>query len=324
MFRIVYCRLLVYNGSYNTGDWGYNMDTELKNGYFHNVAIFIDYENVHKTLLDKYTNAIREGFFEKLKIWCRDNNRRIVKIVVYCNFDNKDLYESHHQSFLQSYGVETVHTSNQGKNFADLKLAIDVLNSMYTNSNIDEFIIMSNDKDMTPLLNTVRANKRKASILTTGDLYNPVLCEFADEQITFEDIISSGENYHLIINDIENKFLSDIKKYVDTSISLYEENDMHDYKRHYNVDYFSEQQSSYYNVMRYEILNIMNLLYKKGDILFYNHIYRGNNNLAIVPTINKEYFLVNNIIQEEDLCEDDSLIADMIKESYDSYKKNTK
>ena len=55
---------------------------------------------------------------------------------------------------MQSYGVETIHTSNQGKNYADLKLAIDVLNSMYTNDNIDEFIIMSNDKDMTPLLNT--------------------------------------------------------------------------------------------------------------------------------------------------------------------------
>lgn len=317
---VVFCQLLVYNKNYNTNDWWNNMDAELKNNDFHNVAIFIDYENVHKTLLNSNTNAIREGFFEKLKIWCKDHNRRIVKIVVYCNFDNKDLYESHHQSFLQSYGVETVHTSNQGKNFADLKLAIDVLNSMYTNNNIDEFIIMSNDKDMTPLLNTVRANKRKASILTTGDSYNSVLCEFADEQIKFEDIISSVDNGHLIINDIEQKFLSDIRKYVDGSISLYEENGKQDYKRHYNVDYFSEQQSSYYNVMRYEILNIMNLLYKSGNILFYNHIYRTSNTLAIVPTIHKEYFISNNIIKVEDLCEDDSLIKDMIKESYDSYK----
>ena len=228
---VVFCQLLVYNKNYNTNDWWNNMDAELKNNDFHNVAIFIDYENVHKTLLNSNTNAIREGFFEKLKIWCKDHNRRIVKIVVYCNFDNKDLYESHHQSFLQSYGVETVHTSNQGKNFADLKLAIDVLNSMYTNNNIDEFIIMSNDKDMTPLLNTVRANKRKDSILTTGDSYNSVLCEFADEQIKFEDIISSVDNGHLIINDIEQKFLSDIRKYVDGSISSYEENGKQDYKR---------------------------------------------------------------------------------------------
>ena len=32
--------------------------------------------------------------------------------------------------YLQSYGVETVHTSNQGKNYADLKITIDVLSSI--------------------------------------------------------------------------------------------------------------------------------------------------------------------------------------------------
>lgn len=34
MFRIVYCRLLVYNGSYNTDDWGTlyaNTNTRIKN-----------------------------------------------------------------------------------------------------------------------------------------------------------------------------------------------------------------------------------------------------------------------------------------------------
>ena len=135
----------------------------VKYNKFYNVALFIDYENVCKILIKQNTNVIRLGFFEKIRTWCRLHGRRIVKIAVYCNFDIKDLYESHHQSLLQSYGVETIHTSNQGKNYADLKIAIDVLNSMYTNDNIDEFILMSNDKDMTPLLNTLRLNKRKAS-----------------------------------------------------------------------------------------------------------------------------------------------------------------
>ena len=104
-----------------------------------NVALFIDYENVHKTLLKRNSNAIRDGFFDRVREWFKDKGRRIVKIAVYCNFDNKDLYESYHQSLLQSYGVETIHTSNQGKNFADLQLTIDVMNAMYLNDNIDEF-----------------------------------------------------------------------------------------------------------------------------------------------------------------------------------------
>ena len=140
--------------------------TEQKNLY--NVALFIDYENVYKNLLEENRNVIRDGFFEKIREWCRKNNRRLVKIAVYCNYDNEDLHESYHQSLLQSYGVESIHTSNQGKNFADLQITIDVLTAMHLNDNIDEFFIMSNDKDMTPLLNNIRYNKRKAH---TGEKY---------------------------------------------------------------------------------------------------------------------------------------------------------
>ena len=53
------------------------------------------------------------------------------------------MHDSYHQSLLQSCGVETIHTSNQGKNFADLQITIDVLNAMHMNSNIDEFMIIT-------------------------------------------------------------------------------------------------------------------------------------------------------------------------------------
>lgn len=138
---------------------------------FHNVAIFIDYENIYKVLLPENKNLLRMGFFEKLREWCKTNSQRIVKIVSYCKYDNSDLYDSYHQSKLQEYGVETVHTSNRGKNYADMQLAIDVLNQMYLNENIDEFIIISNDKDMSPLINTIKANKRKAVLITANDNY---------------------------------------------------------------------------------------------------------------------------------------------------------
>lgn len=68
-----------------------------------NVAVFIDYENVYKALLEEKTNVLRLAFFEKLRKWCSEHQRRVVRIVVYCNFDNMDLHESFHQSVLQSY-----------------------------------------------------------------------------------------------------------------------------------------------------------------------------------------------------------------------------
>ena len=60
----------------------------------YNAALFIDYENVYKNLLHENRNIIRDGFFEKIRKWCQKNNRRLVKIAVYCNYDNQDLHES--------------------------------------------------------------------------------------------------------------------------------------------------------------------------------------------------------------------------------------
>jgi len=34
-----------------------------------NVAVFIDYENVYKALLEEKTNVLRLAFFEKLRKW---------------------------------------------------------------------------------------------------------------------------------------------------------------------------------------------------------------------------------------------------------------
>lgn len=287
---------------------------------FYNIALFIDYENVCKALLKQQTNVIRMGFFEKFRQWCSDNGRRVVKIAVYCNFDIKDLYESHHQSLLQSYGVETVHTSNQGKNYADLKIAIDVLNSMYTNDNIDEFILMSNDKDMTPLLNTLRMNKRRASIITTGREYNNALCEFADEHITFEDIINTRYNKDLLVIDIENKFYDNIVDFVKKGIAEYnsstDENKY--YKKHYNIEYFLESQSKYYQIMQYEMLNMINNYIISRKIVLYKNRIKGTLYTGILPMEYKDFFLEQEIIKNEDIL-DDYNIKDMLKEKYLQY-----
>lgn len=294
--------------------------SENKYNEFYNVALFIDYENVCRILLKEYTNIIRLGFFEKFREWCKKHGRRIVKIAVYCNFDIKDLYESYHQSLLQNYGVETIHTSNQGKNYADLKIAIDVLNSMYTNNNIDEFIIMSNDKDMTPLLNTLRLNKRKASILTTGSVYNEALCEFADEEIKFDDIIGiSYKSDDLFITKIEKRFYENIISYVEKNLRMYREstNPKKFYGKHYNIEYFLESQSAFYHIMQYEWLNMIKNFYDSHQIALYKNIIKEELYTGILPLEYKDDFLSLNIIKETDIINFD--IDSLIKDKYSQY-----
>ena len=98
----------------------------LKGEEMKNVVIYVDYENIHNCFLKEYKNCLREGFFEKLRRWCLDHDLRILDIKVYCNFDSKDLHDSYHQTKLQEYGLETFHTSNKGKNYADLKISTDL------------------------------------------------------------------------------------------------------------------------------------------------------------------------------------------------------
>ena len=281
-----------------------------------NVALFIDYENVHKTLVNRKSNTIKDGFFDRVREYFKSKNRRIVKIAVYCNFDNKDLYESYHQSLLQSYGVETVHTSNQGKNFADLQLTIDVMNAMYLNDNIDEFIIMSNDKDMTPLLNNIRYNKKKATVITTGDLYNNTLCSFADEQIKYEDIIVYPAKYFLI-DELQEKFMQNLQDYFDKVYNDCITNSAP--FKHIGMDYFCEIQVKSLKLMLYEMFGFIEKLKNSSKILFYAYTHNNKSYEALIPSDKKAQLIKLGTISDSDIHDYD--VATKINDLYDKYKK---
>lgn len=264
-----------------------------------NVAVFIDYENVHRTLLKQHTNLLHLAFFEKLRKWCSEHNRRVVRIVVYCNFDNNDLYESYHQSTLQNYGVETVHTSNQGKNYADLKLTIDVLTAMYLNDNIDEFFIMSNDKDMTPLLNAIRANKRNVSIITAGETYNPSISQFADNHLELEEICTV-EIEHKIIDTIANRYWEKFGSYIDSQIKKHSETGSF---THSEVMYVLSNEKKYSKIMDYELASIFKDAYDANKIFFYNYKYRETNCVALAPSCKRDTMVAEKIISETDIID---------------------
>lgn len=280
----------------------------------YNVALFIDYENVYKNLLKTNSNPIRDGFFEKIRKWCKDRNRRLVKISVYCNYDIEELHESFHQSLLQTYGVESIHTSNQGKNYADLQITIDVLNAMHINDNIDEFIIMSNDKDMTPLLNSIRYNKKKVSIITTGDDYNQTICSFADEQISYEEIIKENID-KLIIKSIEDKIYSNLNSFAG---KRYDE-----IKKTYLgilMDYYVKGLFRTVNLMEYEIYNCLKSLYEENKIFVHEYTYRGNTCLGVITDEMKDILITEGVILETDIKEYD--FEAKISELYKKYCPN--
>lgn len=272
-------------------------EDEMTGRELYNVALFIDYENVYKNLLEEKRNAIRDGFFEKVREWYKKRNRRLVKIAVYCNFDNDDMHDSYHQSLLQSYGVETIHTSNQGKNFADLQITIDVLTAMHMNSNIDEFIIMSNDKDMTPLLTNLRYNKRKVSVITVGDSYNNSICSFADEQISYYDIIEEPVQ-SLFIESVEARIMKNLAFQFEKNKTNLEGLKCREFS-HLNLEFSCTIQMKQCNLMLYEVYNCIRRLYEKGEILLYSYAYKNKVCTGICPVKEKDFLKRNTEVYEQ-------------------------
>jgi uncharacterized LabA/DUF88 family protein len=286
---------------YNTNDWGIIMDSlQLLN----NVAIYIDYENVYKTLASQEKNLLREGFFEKIQNWCRAKKMRIIKIVAYCNFDNSDMHESYHQTMLQEYGVLTVHTSNRGKNYADMQISIDAINDMYLNQNIDQFIIMSNDKDMSPLLNTIKSNKRKVILLTVGSSYDFALCNVPDEHIPIEEILKEKID-KLYIEKTYPKILENIEDYYSNQSPI---------TKQLELGYCISNQMTFRHIMKYELLNIFHILQSDDKLFIYEYEFRGKPYYGIAVSSMREDLISMDFIKREKIVHYD--FETKVKELY--------
>lgn len=286
-----------------------------------NVAIYIDYENIHKTLLSEYKNLLSIGFFEKLKKWCNDNSLRIVNTFSYCNYDIRDLYESHHQTKLQEYSVETIHTSNKGKNFADLKITADLLEYLHTNKQVDGFIIVSNDKDMTPIIGQIKKYKDFVYLITAGESYDKSLTNFPDKHIPITEI----EMVNVETLEIEKSYDS-----IYTNLKDYQREKFEKYNSsngtfiiHQGLKYYVENSFGHFDIMKYEFANILRILYFTKKLHIYKYIYldkKTNTNktdIAIVTDDLKQSYIDSNILKETDIIEDynfDEFIQNLYKE----------
>lgn len=213
--------------------------------------------------------------------------------------------------------MESIHTSNQGKNFADLQITIDVLTAMHLNDNIDEFMIMSNDKDMTPLLNNIRYNKRKVSVVTVGTKYNEAICSFSDEQIKYEDIIQENvlESYiHVLEERIEKNLVNTFNKYKSKCSS-----DSTAHFQHIGFEYFCEMQMKNCHLMIYEVYNCIKNLNDRGGLVFYKYKFKSHPYIGIAPYAEKAY-----LTGALGIAESDFTVPDIDKKIIDLYKKYRK
>ena len=228
----------------------------------------------------------------------------------------KELSESYHQTKLQEYGVQTIHTSNKGKNYADLKITTDLLENMYNNNNVDGFILVSNDKDMTPLISQVKKYKDFIYLITAGSNYDNSVLSFPDKHITIDEIKSvQVEEKQLLINKMNEEVLTNLKDYLrkkldDASIT----------QKHIELNYYIENSFSHFRIMKYEFANILKNLYDNKKLILYKYEYSNKQYTGLMEASLKDECISKSLFKENDITKNYDFES-LINKIYNSYKK---
>jgi hypothetical protein len=102
------------------------------------------------------------------------------------------IYFSRFRPGLVRAGIEVIDcpaVTRQGKNAADIRIVLDVLDLLTHRTRFDEFVFASGDADFTPLLQRVRAEDRRIAIMSPGYLASAYTA-IADRILDCEALVS--------------------------------------------------------------------------------------------------------------------------------------
>lgn len=157
------------------------------------VAVFIDFENVYVSVRDKLD---ANPNFEMIMDRCEDLGRVVIARAY------ADWYRYPRvTSALYANGVEPMYvptyyydrdlgrTGRAIKNSVDMNLCIDAMKTLYTNPNIEKFVLCTGDRDFIPLVNSIRQQGKEVIIIGIGGAASSHLAQSADEFIFYETLV---------------------------------------------------------------------------------------------------------------------------------------
>ncbi|MGG5258197.1 NYN domain-containing protein [Phycicoccus avicenniae] len=171
-------------------------------------ALFIDFDNFFSGLLGADPAAALRAV-ENPGLWLRGlvqgvdpatPPRRWLILRCYLNPNGsvehprdpaRRLYFSNFRPFFTQAGVEVVDCpslTRGAKNGADIRIAVDAMTALQSPVPFDELVIASSDADFTPLLQVVRANDKRITVIatsTTAPAYESLADEVLDESDLF-------------------------------------------------------------------------------------------------------------------------------------------
>ena len=146
-------------------------------------ALFIDFENIFHYVRkrtvdsDRAHDIVLELIQELRKKLSNELAQSCIVQYAYADFEQ---IEGNAQGQLFLLGVETRNVvGTEHKNAADMRLCIDVMETMYTREEIGTFVLMAGDRDYIPVLQHLRKHAKTVQVVAfkeniSGDLFTLV------------------------------------------------------------------------------------------------------------------------------------------------------
>jgi len=178
-------------------------------------AIYLDFENLARSAEQTYPSKEKPLTMSPIVDFAA-NNRNICIKKAYSDWSKPLL--ARYQNELNEHGFEMIHlpgTSQQGKNGADLRMTIDVLEDLQSLPMINTFFIGSGDTDFIPLIRRILARGKKVIVVgfdnSVGRLVKNNCTEFKSLNELFGEF-DNQEDSEDLENQDEQKTELDIER----------------------------------------------------------------------------------------------------------------
>lgn len=153
----------------------------------HEVALFIDFENIHTSIKRSTLNAhfvdwglLLEGV---------EHYGRIAIRHAYANWGE----HARHQTFLNRYAIEPRNAFGGDKNVSDIFLAVEAMETLYTHPEIATYILVTGDGDFSVLVQRLRNHHKTVIGVGVRDAAARSLVEACDEYIFYDDLLAERQ-----------------------------------------------------------------------------------------------------------------------------------
>jgi uncharacterized protein (TIGR00288 family) len=161
------------------------------------VAVFIDFENIYISTRDKYGSNPN---FEYIMESCSEYGRIVIARAYADWYQFSRITNALYANGIEPryvptyyYGQDRDSNGDAIKNSADIHLVIDTMRTLFSNPNIQIYILVTGDRDFIPLVNTIRQLGKEVIVIGVAESTSSHLAQSADEFIFYhqlaEDIV---------------------------------------------------------------------------------------------------------------------------------------